>query len=138
LDVADSVLVPETVQKWFTQHGDVFYTRIGGSDYICVSSPKAVKDLMHKKSSVYSSRPPLPLLQDVASAGRRQLFMYGPQLKGNIRKYSHNLLNAQAAVKYQPVQDLGSLRLIHDLLRTPDYFYQHNRRYSSSVIIYLT
>jgi cytochrome P450 len=138
LDLADSELVPDKVQRWFRKYGDVFYTKIGGSDYVWLSSPKAVKDLMDKKSSVYSSRPPLPLAQDVASASRRQLFMeYGPQWRG-IRKFSHNLLNSQAAVSYQPVQDFESLQLMFDLLQTPSDFYQHNRRYSSSVIMYVT
>ncbi|CAG8909736.1 unnamed protein product [Penicillium egyptiacum] len=138
LDLADSELVPDKAQEWFKKYGDVFYTKIGGSDYVWLSSPKAVKDLMDKKSSVYSSRPPLPLAQDIASAGRRQLFMeYGPQWRG-IRKYSHNLLNSQAAVAYQPVQDFESLQMMFDLLQTPDDFYQHNRRYSSSVIMYVT
>ncbi|KAL3485851.1 cytochrome P450 [Aspergillus germanicus] len=137
-NLADSDRVPDIVQRWAAQYGDVFYTKIGGSDYVWLSSPKAVKDLMDKKSSVYSSRSPLPLAQDIASAGRRQLFMeYGPQWR-TIRKYSHNLLNSQTAVKYQPVQDFESLQLMYDLLQTPDDFYQHNRRYASSVIMYLT
>ncbi|KAL2828860.1 cytochrome P450 [Aspergillus pseudoustus] len=138
LDLADSEVVPEKVQQWFAEYGDVFYTKVGGSDYVWLSSPKAVKDCMDRKSSIYSSRPPLPLAQDVASAGRRQLFMeYGPRWRG-IRKYSHNLLNSQTAISYQPIQDFESLQLMQDLLQTPDDFYQHNRRYSSSVITYVT
>ncbi|KAJ5631949.1 hypothetical protein N7490_008288 [Penicillium lividum] len=138
LNLADSDKVPAQVQKWFSQYGDVFYTKIGGTDYIWLSSPKAVKECMDKKSSIYSSRPPLPLAQDVASAGRRQLFMpYGPRWR-RIRKYSHNLLNSQTAMSYQPVQHFESLQLLSDLLDTPDHFYQHNRRYSASVIMYVT
>jgi hypothetical protein len=105
---------------------------------VWLSPPKAVKDLTDKKSSVYSSRPPLPLAEDIASADRRQLFMeYGPQW-GSISKYSQYLLIAQTAVRYQPVQDFESVQLMYDLVRTPDDFYQHNRRYASSVIMYLT
>lgn len=138
LDLADSDQVPEKVQEWFSEYGDVFYTKIGGSDYVWLSSPKAIKECMDKKSSIYSSQPPLPLAQDVASAGRRQLFMeYGPHWR-NIRKYSHSLLNSQAAISYQPIQDFESVKLMLDLLQSPDDFYQHSRRYSSSVIMYVT
>ena len=113
LDLADSDLVPETVQRWFAQHGDVFYTKIGGSDYIWLSSPKAVKDLMDKKSSVYSSRPPLPLAQDVASAGRRQLFMeYGPKWR-SIRKMFHQHFHQAATPRYRDKQT----KEIHAFLR---------------------
>jgi len=138
LDLADSDLVRGKVRKWAEQHGDIFYTKIGGSDYIWLSSPKVVKDLMDKKSTIYSSRPPLPLAQDVASAGRRQLFMpYGPEWR-TLRKASHALLNSATAVKYEPVQDFESKQMMNDFLDTPERFYQHNRRYSASVIMLVT
>ncbi|EKD19257.1 uncharacterized protein L3040_009302 [Drepanopeziza brunnea f. sp. 'multigermtubi'] len=138
LDLADSDLVRGKARAWAKKYGDVFYTKIGGTDYVWLSSPKAVKDLMDKKSNIYSSRAVLPLAQDVASAGRRQLFMpYGPQWR-QLRKASHLLLNAASAVKYEPVQDFESKQLMTELLESPDQFYHHNRRYSSSVIMLVT
>ncbi|KAK5554819.1 hypothetical protein LTR46_007023 [Exophiala xenobiotica] len=121
--------------KWAKQYGDVFYTRMGGSDYIYLSSPTAVKELMDKKSGIYSSRPPAPLASDVASAGRRQLFMaYGPRYRV-VRKIAHALLNINVSTSYQPVQDLESKQLMYDLVHDPEHFYDHNRRYSNSVIM---
>jgi cytochrome P450 len=80
----------------------------------------------------------MPLAQDVASAGRRMLFMpYGPEWR-KLRKASHSLLNATMAVKYQPIQDYESKVLLVDLLNSPENFYQHNRRYSASVIMLVT
>ncbi|KAH8587006.1 cytochrome P450 [Bisporella sp. PMI_857] len=138
LDFADSDLVRGKVIGWAQKHGDIFYTRLGGSDYVWLSSPKVVKDLMDKKSAVYSSRASLPLAQDVASAGRRQLFMqYGPEWR-KIRKASHALLNLTSAVKYQPIQDFESKQLLVDFLDSPENFYEHNRRYSASVIMLVT
>lgn len=138
LDLADSDKVRFKVRDWAQEHGDIFYTKIGGTDYVWLSSPKVVKDLMDKKSSIYSSRAPLPLAQDVASAGRRQLFMpYGAQWR-TLRKSSHALLNSTAAIKYQPVQDYESKQLMTELLDSPTDFYQHNRRYSASVIMLVT
>ncbi|KAF1344982.1 cytochrome P450 [Delphinella strobiligena] len=138
LDLADSDQVRFKVRNWAQEHGDIFYTKIGGTDYVWLSSPKVVKDLMDKKSSIYSSRAPLPLAQDVASAGRRQLFMpYGAQWR-TLRKSSHALLNSTAAIKYQPVQDYESKQLMTELLDSPTDFYQHNRRYSASVIMLVT
>lgn len=93
---------------------------------------------MDKKSSIYSSRAALPLAQDVASGGQRQLFMqYGPAWR-KIRKASHQLLNSTTAIKYQPIQDFESKQLLSDFLETPNNFYEHNRRYSASVIMLVT
>lgn len=138
LDLADSDLVRGKVHNWAQQYGEIFYTKIGGTDYVWLSSPKVIKDLMDKKSAIYSSRPPLPLAQDVASAGRRQLFMpYGPQWR-SLRKTSHALLNAATAIKYQPIQDYESKQMMVELLDSPAQFYQHSRRYSASVIMLVT
>ena len=126
------------MQAWHRQYGDVFYTKIGATDYIWLSSPQAVKELMDKRSSIYSSRPPSPLAQDVASAGRRQLFMpYGPRWR-SIRKHSHALLNLGSSIKYQPVQDYESKVLLTQLLQDADSFASINRRYAASVIMQIT
>lgn len=138
LDLADSDLVRAKARAWHEKYGDIFYTKIGGTDYVWLSSPKVVKDLMDKKSAIYSSRAPAPLAQDVASAGRRQLFMeYGPQWR-QLRKSSHALLNSTTATKYQPIQDFESKQLMVELLDSPERFYEHNRRYSASVIMLVT
>ncbi|KAJ3540330.1 hypothetical protein NM208_g5116 [Fusarium decemcellulare] len=135
LDLADSERVRDQVRQWHRKYGDVFYTKIGATDYIWLSSPKAVKDLMDKKSAIYSSRPHLPLAQDVASGKSRQLFMaYGPEWR-SLRKHSHALLNLNAAKKYRPVQDMESKVVLNDLLARPDQYYTINRRYSTSVIM---
>ncbi|KAF1843736.1 cytochrome P450 [Cucurbitaria berberidis CBS 394.84] len=137
-DFADTEAQRAKVIEWHKQYGDVFYTKIGGTDYIWLSSPKAVKDLMDKRSSIYSSRSPAPLAQDVASAGRRQLFMqYGAKWR-SIRKHSHDLLNLRASVKYQPVQDYESKVLLKELMDSPNDFLLINRRYSASVIMLVT
>ena len=124
--------------KWAQEYGELFHVTMGGQDYIYLSSPTAVKELMDKKSAIYSSRPPAPLASDVASAGRRQLFMpYGPSYRV-VRKIAHTLLNINVSTSYQPVQDLESKQLLSDLLNDPDHFYDHNRRYSASVIVTVT
>lgn len=138
LDLAKADTFRFQVQQWARQYGEIWYTKMGSSDYIWLSSPRAVKELMDKRSSIYSSRPPTPLAGDTASAGRRQLFMaYGSAYRV-VRKISHSLLNITVSTSYQPIQDLESKQLMYDLLHDPDNFYDHNRRYSSSVILTAT
>ena len=137
-DLADTEAVRDKVRAWHRQYGDLFYTKIGGTDFVWLSSPLVVKNLMDKKSSIYSSRSPTPLAQDVASGGQRQLFMpYGPRWR-SIRKHSHALLNLTTSVKYQPVQDFESKQLLTEFLDSPHDFYSQNRRYAASVIMLVT
>lgn len=138
LHMGDAETFRFKVQDWARQYGDVFYTRMGGSDYVYLSSPTAVKEIMDKRSAIYSSRPPVPLAGDVASGGRRQLFMpYGKDYRV-VRRLSHQLLNITQTTSYQPIQDLESKQLMFDLLHNPQDFYDLNRRYSASVIITAT
>jgi cytochrome P450 len=138
LHITDTETFRFKVQDWARQYGDVFYTRMGGSDYVFLSSPTAVKELFDKRGHIYSSRPPAPLASDVASAGRRQLFMpYGKEYRV-VRRLAHQLLSITQTISYQPIQDSESKQLMFDLLHNPDDFYALNRRYSASVIITAT
>lgn len=56
----------------------------------------------------------------------------------NVRRISHALLNINTSIAYQPVQDLESKQLLYDLLHDPEHYYDHNRRYSASVIVTVT
>jgi hypothetical protein len=67
--------LPLLQQKWHRKYGDVYCTKSGATTFIWLSSPKAVKDLIDRRSAIYSSRPPLPLTSDVLSGGRRVAFM---------------------------------------------------------------
>ncbi|OBT52291.1 hypothetical protein VE04_05950 [Pseudogymnoascus sp. 24MN13] len=134
-DMADSEKVRSKVAEWAQKYGDVVYTKIAEVDYIWLSSPTAVKDLMDKKSAIYSSRPKMPFAMDVASGGKRQLLMSYNNEWRNIRKYSHQLLNLNASKAYQPIQDYESLQMMYDMLNVPAEFYKHNQRYSASVIM---
>lgn len=135
LDLGDSNEFRKKVRGWAKQYGEIMYTKVAGADFIWLNSPKVVKDLMDKRSNIYSSRPPLPLAGDVASNKKRQLFMeYGPKWR-SIRKISHGALNLSTAVTYEPVQDFESKQLMRDILDSPEDFYQHNRRYTASVIM---
>jgi hypothetical protein len=84
--------VPKKVEKWGLQYGDIFHLRLGQADYIYLNSPTAVKELMDKRSSKYSSRPFLPMAFGVVSAFRRMLFMeYGPEWRA--RSTTANILD---------------------------------------------
>jgi hypothetical protein len=65
---------------WAQQYGELFRTTSATTEFIWINSRRAFKELIDRKSSIYSSRHPMPMTSDVVSAGRRLLFMpYGNQ-----------------------------------------------------------
>jgi hypothetical protein len=67
--------LPLMQQRWHRKYGDIYCTKSGATTFVWLSSPQAVKDLIDRRSAIYSSRPPLPLTSDVLSGGRRVAFM---------------------------------------------------------------
>jgi hypothetical protein len=60
-------------QKWAKEYGPVFSLILGMKVMIVLSTDQAVKDLMDKKSAIYSSRPDMYISQTIMSSGQRML-----------------------------------------------------------------
>ena len=69
-----------TFTKWAEEYGPVYSLILGSSVMIVLSSDQAIKDLLDKRSNIYSSRPPVYIGQILSGAtettnGLRMLFM---------------------------------------------------------------
>jgi Cytochrome P450 len=77
--------------KWAQKYGELFLTTSGTTTFVWINSRNAFKELIDRKSSIYSSRHPMPMTQDVVSAGKRILFMpYGKEWR-TIRQTIHKV-----------------------------------------------
>ncbi|KFH45656.1 Fumitremorgin C synthase-like protein [Hapsidospora chrysogenum ATCC 11550] len=120
-------------EKWAREYGPVYSLILGTKTMVVLSSDKAVKDLLDKKSSLYSHRPEMYIGQNLCSGNLRVLMMpYGPRWR-NSRKLVHGLLNVSAAKSYVPYQMLENKQMLHDMLVQPDRFLHHIRRYSNAL-----
>ncbi|KAH8600034.1 cytochrome P450 [Bisporella sp. PMI_857] len=119
-------------QKWAEEYGPVYSLILGTKVMVVLSSDKAIKDLLDKRSNIYSSRPEMYLGQ-VVSGGLRVLLMeYGDTWR-MIRKMMHNILNIKAAKSYVPYQELENKQMLSGFLDDPDQFVGHIRRYTNSL-----
>lgn len=62
-------------EKWARQYGPVYSLLLGSKTLIVLSSDKAVKDLLDKKSGIYSHRPDLYIGQTLCSGDLRVFMM---------------------------------------------------------------
>ena len=69
-------------QKWARQYGPVYSLIIGTTTLIVLSSDSAVKDLMDKRSAIYSDRPESYIGQDLCSGGLRFVLLVSPRYVG--------------------------------------------------------
>ncbi|KAF6784298.1 cytochrome p450 [Colletotrichum sojae] len=119
-------------KKWAKEYGPVYSLMLGSQVMIVLSSDRAVKDLLDKRSSIYSSRTDV-YLGNVASGNLRVVIMkYGDTWR-MIRKIFHQVLHINAAKGYVPYQDLESKQMLAGFLDEPHYFVQHLRRFTNSL-----
>ncbi|KAI2606391.1 cytochrome P450 [Hypoxylon fragiforme] len=119
-------------QKWAEEYGPVYSLMLGTQVMIVLSSDKAIKDLLDKRSGIYSSRPD-NYLANVVSGNLRMLLMEYNQTWRMIRGLVHNSLNIKAARTYVPYQDLENKAMLLSFLEDPTHFIEHMRRYTTSL-----
>ncbi|KAF4953618.1 hypothetical protein FGADI_5954 [Fusarium gaditjirri] len=122
-------------RKWADEYGPVYSLILGTKPFIVLSSAQAVKDLLDKKSALYSDRQEMYVGQILGSGGLRLLMMgYGPTWR-SFRKLVHSLLNVTTAKSYVPYQDLENKQMLYEMIVQPDQFLQSIRRYSNALTI---
>jgi hypothetical protein len=76
---------------WAREYGELFRTTSATTTFIWINSREAFKELIDRKSAIYSSRHPQPLVLDVASGGKRITFMpYGKEWR-SVRNIIHRV-----------------------------------------------
>ncbi|RFU78079.1 cytochrome p450 [Trichoderma arundinaceum] len=122
-------------KQWADEYGDVFYTKVGFQHFIWLSSAAAVKDLMDKRGSIYSSRAASPMINMVSNQERVNFLPNGDKWRtiGNIL---HSALNLETSSTYKPVQDFESKRAVWEILQAKGdtEISDINRRCSTNIL----
>ncbi|CEL03747.1 Putative Cytochrome P450 [Aspergillus calidoustus] len=120
-------------EKWAREYGPVYSLMLGTQCLIVLSSDEAVKELLDRRSGIYSDRQEMYIGQVLCSGGLRLLMMgYGPTWR-MFRKMVHGLLNVVTSKNYVPYQMLENKQMLYEFLTQPDDFLKHIRRYSNAL-----
>ncbi|KAI0415240.1 cytochrome P450 [Xylaria grammica] len=121
-------------ERWANEYGPIYSLILGTQVMVVISSDKVVKDLLDKRSGIYSSRPDMYLSQDIASGGLRMGIMeYGETWRMS-RGIFHKGLNIATSRAYIPYQELESRAMLLGFLGQPSEFFNHIRRYTNSTM----
>ncbi|KAJ4289855.1 hypothetical protein N0V90_011187 [Kalmusia sp. IMI 367209] len=119
--------------KWAEEYGPIYSLMLGPSNVtIVLSSDQAVKDLLDKRSGIYSSRPPLYIGQMISGWMRMVLMEYGKTWR-TMRSLVHDHLNLRASDSYVPYQDLENRQMLLGFLEQPNRWRDHIRRYTNAL-----
>ncbi|KAL4245440.1 cytochrome P450 family protein [Abortiporus biennis] len=128
-----------TFSEWGQKYGDIMYAKLFQRDTIIINSLKVAKDLLEKRSTNYSDRPPLIFLNELLGwEGVISHLSYTPQFRRQRRWIEAAFLNKESLSNYQPIQRRECYILLSGLLSSPDEFANHLTRFAASIILEIT
>ncbi|KAH7351469.1 putative cytochrome P450, partial [Pyrenochaeta sp. MPI-SDFR-AT-0127] len=123
-------------QEWANQYGPITGLKLGETNMLLLNEPSAVRDLLEKKSGIYSARPDLYIRElgngSLNIAFRERVYANDDTWRRQ-RKTYHLRLNVKSANQYLPYQTFDSIQLLNDMLDVPEDFSRHLQRYTTSV-----
>ncbi|KAI5246852.1 cytochrome P450 [Aureobasidium subglaciale] len=119
--------------KWAKQYGPIYSIMVGSRPIIVLSSAEVVRDLLDKRSAIYSDRPSAYASNHIAISKLRLVFMPYTPLWRKLRKVTHSLLSIKAVKNYDPYQELERKQMLNEMLTSPDDFFLSLQRYTTSL-----
>ncbi|KAI0651028.1 cytochrome P450 [Trametes meyenii] len=123
-------------ERWGREHqSEIISLNLAGTPVIVVNSAQAAHDLFEKRSSLYSDRTRMPMLNELVGCDWHFVFMgYGDSWRER-RRVFHQYFHPNAATHYRPREIKVARELLRRLLETPDDFMIHLRHMAGSLIL---
>jgi cytochrome P450 len=122
---------------WSKHFGPIYELSIAGRPQVIISSEKIANDLLRERGNVYSSREQVPMAAQLLSDSLRPLLLPYNDLWRAGRRFMHSLTMPSAATSYQPMQEQESVRMLHDLIRSPGEYEKWLERYTAGLMLRL-
>ncbi|KAG1893639.1 cytochrome P450 [Suillus fuscotomentosus] len=134
----------DTKRPWLTylaweryMVGKIIHSRIHGIDMIIINSESIARELLDKRSAIYSDRPVIPTSEMAGLGFNTVLLPYGDTLRQH-RKIFHQVLRAEASVSYHEMYSRHANELVFDLLKATGDLQIPIQAYTSSLIMSVT
>ncbi|KAH7909629.1 cytochrome P450 [Hygrophoropsis aurantiaca] len=122
----------ETYSKWGELYGSIIYARFLNQDVIIVNSEKIAKDLMERRSKIYSDRPFIATVEPFGWSFNFALSPYG-DLWRTCRRFIHQTFRPESSLNFRPMQLEKAHQLLVNLLQTPEDCFAHVSTYTAAI-----
>ena len=103
-----------------------------------LTEPRLVKELIDKKSSVYSNRPPSFVGNGIITGGDHLLVMNYGNMWRSFRKVIHQyFMESMVEKQHIKLQNAEAVQMMRDFVLRPDQHMLHPKRHSNSIIMSL-
>ncbi|KAK8877624.1 cytochrome P450 oxidoreductase [Apiospora arundinis] len=119
--------------EWAKQYGGIYTLKRFANTTFVISDAHLIKELLDRKSSLYSHRPVSYVGQLIAHGDHLLLMQYGDDWR-RIRKLIHQFFMEPRCEKdHIHLQNAEATQLMYDFMMAPEYHMEHPKRYSHSI-----
>ncbi|EIM82220.1 cytochrome P450 [Stereum hirsutum FP-91666 SS1] len=116
-----------------TTFGDIIYLNIVGQPIVVINSAKIAADLLDRRASIYSDRPPSYVASELLSGGLALGLSRYNDVWRKLRRAGMEGLSKSFVANYHSKQTIEAMYLAHDILLDPLRWDAHCRRSVASV-----
>lgn len=121
---------------WVKEFGGLYSLKLGPATAVVLTDRRLVKELIDKKSSIYSNRPDSYVSHDLITRGDHLLVMNHGQTWKAFRKLFHqHFREAVCEKEHLALQDAEAVQMLRDFYLAPQDHMVHPRRFSNSIIM---
>ncbi|KAI0753687.1 cytochrome P450 [Fomes fomentarius] len=129
----------KTFLAWGKTYGDLIYFRLFRTPTVVLNSLEGARDLLDKRSAIYSDRPRMVLLTELVGHDSTLPFLrIGDRFRKH-RKWMHDAIGSKSELQqYRPIQVREAHILLRNLLDAPEAFLEHLYRYVAATLLEIT
>ncbi|OAG03879.1 cytochrome P450 oxidoreductase-like protein [Paraphaeosphaeria sporulosa] len=124
--------VEKKFKEWADIYGPIYSLKIGAGTLIMLNDKRTVHDLLDKRSAIYSERPKDQQMM-TALAENFAFWDANPAWRASRKIAAHFVSPKNLDETVMAVQEAEASQLMHDLLNTPEDFFNHVKRVTASV-----
>ncbi|KZT05260.1 cytochrome P450 [Laetiporus sulphureus 93-53] len=127
----------DTFTEWGVKYGDIIYARVLQKHIVILNSVRAARDLLEKRGATYSDRPRFVLLSELIESVKPNILLMsvGDEWRKH-RKWFQTTLSSRVSLDgYRPMQRREVVKLLSNMIQTPQDFLSHLKRYTAGVLM---
>ena len=118
-----------TFTAWAKQYGGIFSLKLGPGTAVVLTDRRLVKQLIDKKSSIYSNRPHSYVSHNLITGGDHILIAHYGKIWQYYRKTIHqHFMERIVEEDHVPVQEAEGRQLVYDFMMEPEKNMLHPKR----------
>ena len=119
--------------KWAKEFGGIYTLKLGTGTAAVITSRRLVKELVDKKSSIYSERPTSYVAKLISGGDHILLMDYGQQWRGTRKLLHGTFMEKVVEEQHLKLQEAEARQMVRDYLLDPQDHMLHPKRFSNSI-----